>query len=69
MVLSLQVYDIRSGARALTHIPFHAGCSMLRFQPKFSSTLMLMANNGTVVITDINDAGMSSQSYQVVYAL
>eukprot|EP00976_Prorocentrum_cordatum_P118256 1196435-Prorocentrum_minimum.AAC.5 len=61
----IKVYDIRSGARALTHIPFHAGCSMLRFQPKFSSTLLLMSSNGTVAVTDINDPGMNSQSYQV----
>jgi hypothetical protein len=39
---------------------------MLHFQPKFSSTLLLMSNNGTVLVTDVNDNGKNSQSYQVM---
>ncbi|KAK3256606.1 hypothetical protein CYMTET_34263 [Cymbomonas tetramitiformis] len=60
----VKVYDIRVGARALTHIPFQ-GPASLQFHPKFSSTLLVMSNSGVFILTDVQDGGLHAQTYTV----
>ncbi|GBG65163.1 hypothetical protein CBR_g49959 [Chara braunii] len=63
----VKVFDVRQVPRTLTHIPFHPGASILQFQPKFSSTLLVVAPSGAILLTDVQQSSnnMSYQNYQV----
>lgn len=53
---AVQVYDLRAGARMASSVPFNAGATLLRFHPKFSSTLLVASPNGTLTLADTGGA-------------
>ncbi len=55
-----QVFDVRMGARMLASVPFAPGPAMLRFHPRFSSTLLLASASGAFTLADAQ--GMSGRS-------
>eukprot|EP00850_Spirogloea_muscicola_P011319 SM000070S21285 [mRNA] locus=s70:22412:31223:- [translate_table: standard] len=59
------VFDVRQTARALTHVPFAPGPSVLKFHPTFSSVLLIASASGAVVLTDVQGSGLSFHQYQV----
>lgn len=61
----VRVYDIRVAARALTHVPFRDGCAALRFHPKFSGQVHLVAASGLLQVADVNSGGASARNYRV----
>jgi len=61
----VRVYDIRVGARALTHVPFRDGCAALRFHPKFSGQVHLVAASGLLQVADVNSGGATARNYRV----
>jgi PAB-dependent poly(A)-specific ribonuclease subunit 2 len=61
----VKVFDVRQAGRALTHLPFPPGPTRLRFHPKFSSTLIVMAASGAVMLTDVQGGGGNFKNYQV----
>lgn len=61
--LTLQVFDLRASPRLLSSIPFGAGPSMLRFHPKFSSTLLVAGAQGVFVLADASGASYN-RTYQ-----
>eukprot|EP00271_Cylindrocystis_brebissonii_P019200 TRINITY_DN5748_c0_g1_i5.p1 TRINITY_DN5748_c0_g1~~TRINITY_DN5748_c0_g1_i5.p1 ORF type:complete len:602 (-),score=103.63 TRINITY_DN5748_c0_g1_i5:18-1823(-) len=52
-----KVFDLRHSARPVTHVPFAPGPSVLRFQPKFSSLLLLGSASGATILTDVQQGG------------
>mmetsp|Transcript_18769 Transcript_18769/g.48144 ORF Transcript_18769/g.48144 Transcript_18769/m.48144 type:complete len:1322 (+) Transcript_18769:261-4226(+) len=56
----VQVYDIRGAPRAVFHIPFAAGPTMLHFQPKFTSMLMVGSASGIFTVSDVQGIGMNT---------
>lgn len=52
-----QVFDVRMGARMLASVPFAPGPALLRFHPRFSSTLLLGSASGAFTLADAQ--GMS----------
>ena len=65
----LQVYDLRSAGapRMASSVAFNAGPAMLRFLPKFSSTVLLTSTNGTFTLADAG--GGTFNRYQQVSIL
>lgn len=61
----VKVFDVRQAGRALTHLPFPPGPTRLRFHPKFSSTLIVIAASGAVMLTDVQGGGGNFKNYQV----
>eukprot|EP00899_Mesostigma_viride_P021198 jgi/Mesvir1/2907/Mv13978-RA.1 len=61
----IKVFDIRSVARALTHLPFSPGPMMLRFLPKFSSMLLVASATGSVMLEDVQSPGANFKTFQV----
>lgn len=53
----LQLFDVRMGARMLSSVPFAPGPALLRFHPRFSSTLLLASASGAFTLADAQ--GMS----------
>lgn len=51
-----QVFDLRSAARMASSVPFNAGATLLRFHPKFSSTLLVASPGGTLTLADTGGA-------------
>src|SRR3990167_9239868 len=63
----VKVYDIRT-YRQLSPIPFPAGAFMLKFHPKFSSTLLIASQTGQFQLSDIQaDISKPSRYYQVFF--
>lgn len=60
--LNPQVYDIRGAPRAVSHIPFGAGPTMLRFQPMFTSMLMIGSASGIFMTSDIQGTGITTSN-------
>ena len=52
-----QVFDVRMTPRMLSSVPFAPGPSLLRFHPRFSSTLLLASASGAFTLADAQ--GMS----------
>eukprot|EP00898_Chlorokybus_atmophyticus_P002747 jgi/Chlat1/3473/Chrsp23S03668 len=61
----VKVFDVRATARALTHIHHAPGPMMLRFQPKFTSMLLVASSTGAFSLYDVQSGGVPLQSYQV----
>ena len=58
-VLWMQVYDVRALPRLVSSIPFTGGLgtpALLRFHPKFSSTLLVASAKGTFTMADAQGA-------------
>lgn len=55
----MQVYDLRLAPRMTASIPFPAGPSLLRFHPKFSSTILIASSSGTFTLADTSGAAFS----------
>ena len=52
----MQVYDLRSTVRMMTSIPFSLGPSLLRFHPRFPSTLLIAASSGQFLMEHVQAA-------------
>lgn len=61
----VKVFDVRQAGRALQHLPFPPGPTRLRFHPKFSSTLLVIAASGAVMLSDVQGGGGNFKNYQV----
>ena len=59
-----QVIDVRSLPRLLNSVPFRPGPSLLRFHPKFSSTLLIGSEAGIFTLSDIQGTA-PGPTYQV----
>lgn len=55
----MQVYDLRSAPRMTASVPFPAGPSLLRFHPKFSSTILITSSSGTFTLADTSGGAFS----------
>ena len=64
--MCLQVFDLRSAARLVNSVPFRPGPSLLRFHPKFSSTLLIGSQAGIFILSDIQGT-TPGPTYQVFY--
>lgn len=53
----LQVFDVRMTPRMLCSVPFAPGPSLLRFHPRFNSTMLLASAGGAFTMADAQ--GMS----------
>jgi len=56
----VQVYDMRGPPRAVSHIPFGAGPTMLRFQPMFTSMLTIGSASGFFLTSDVQGSGLTT---------
>lgn len=61
----MQVFDLRSAPRLLNTVPFRPGPSLLRFHPKFSSTLLIGSEAGIFTLSDIQGTA-PGPTYQVL---
>ena len=61
----VKVFDVRNTCRALHHIPFGPGPSMLRFEPRFSSMVLVGGQSGIFSLMDVTLGSSSHASYQV----
>lgn len=64
VVWALQVFDLRSAPRMMNSVPFRPGPSLLRFHPKFSSTLLIGSQAGIFTLSDIQGTA-AGPTYQV----
>ncbi|BDA40432.1 probable PAN2-PAN3 deadenylation complex catalytic subunit pan2 [Coccomyxa sp. Obi] len=55
----VKVYDLRSAPRMTASVPFPAGPSLLRFHPKFSSTILIASSLGSFTLADTSGAAFS----------
>ena len=56
---NMQVYDLRSVPRMTASVPFPAGPSLLRFHPKFSSTILIASSSGSFTLADTSGTAFS----------
>ncbi|CAD7704572.1 unnamed protein product [Ostreobium quekettii] len=63
----VKVFDVRSFASALYHMPFPAGPSLLAFHPKFSGTLIVGSASGVLTIADVQ-SDAAPHAFQVATA-
>ena len=66
--MALQVFDLRSVPRMVNSVPFRPGPSLLRFHPKFSSTLLIGSQAGIFTLSDIQGT-TPGPTYQVFTTL
>ena len=59
-----QVFDVRMTPRMLSSVPFAPGPSLLRFHPRFSSTLLLASASGAFTLADAQ--GMSGAAPELL---
>ncbi|CAL8467279.1 g6816 [Coccomyxa elongata] len=55
----VKVYDLRLAPRMTASVPFPASPSLLRFHPKFSSTILIASSSGTFTLADTSGAAFS----------
>lgn len=60
----VKVFDLRSAPRLLNTVPFRPGPSLLRFHPKFSSTLLIGSQAGIFTLSDIQGTA-PGPTYQI----
>ncbi|KAL0035268.1 hypothetical protein WJX79_009470 [Trebouxia sp. C0005] len=60
----VKVFDLRSAPRLLNTVPFRPGSSLLRFHPKFSSTLLIGSQAGIFTLSDIQGTA-PGPTYQI----
>ncbi|KAL0035726.1 hypothetical protein WJX77_000104 [Trebouxia sp. C0004] len=60
----VKVYDLRSVPRLLNTVPFRPGPSLVRFHPKFSSTLLIGSQAGIFTLSDIQGTA-PGPTYQI----
>lgn len=66
-MFALQVYDLRAAPHMTGSVAFPAGPSLLRFHPKFSTTLLIASSSGTFTLAD--SSGTTFARYERVRSL